>query len=120
MEITRKGILLEYLQREKMGLASCSRNARGLEPIRGFEEEFDRSEKRCRIVRELIQALESNEVEDAMMRWQTRAGIPRGGMDELAEENMPQEPTPIRPVTPIPVSYSWAGENTEGQTVMRF
>ena len=120
-EINRRNILLEYLQNEKMALASCSKNARGLEAIRGFETEFETCEKRCRIVRELIQALESSEVEDAMRKWQIRAGIPQGQMDELAEENMPKEPTPIGNVMPRPaVDYTWAGEQTEAQTVMRF
>jgi hypothetical protein len=127
-EITRKSILLDCLTREDATRRSFSREARGMTAIRGFEKEFDEYEKRCRILRDLIQALESTEVTEAMMKWQIRAMKGERTTEELKAENMPAEPTPDRPVViptgcgqpEAPVDYRWDGQHMETQLAMRF
>lgn len=51
-------------------MAKVSKNGMKLEPLRGFEDEFDAQMKRCRILREIIQALESEPVRRSMAEWQ--------------------------------------------------
>ena len=69
-EITKRSVLLDALGREEATWASCSKNGMKLEPLRGFDEEFDQQREKCRILREMIQALESEPVRKAMANWQ--------------------------------------------------
>lgn len=130
-EITRKSILIEVLENEKLRRAACSKNARGLEAIRGYEREFAECEKRCWLIADLIHALDSTEVREAMQKWQIRAMTGERMMDDLRLENMPEEPTPITPIV-IPmmaiqentatereaINYRWDGEKMEAQMAM--
>lgn len=71
-EPTRRGILREYLEIEEGMLRAYSRNMSKLEPKEGMEAKWERARKRCQIIREMIQALENDKVQEAMANWQTR------------------------------------------------
>lgn len=71
-EPTRRGILREYLEIEEGMLRAYSKHMSKLEPKEGMEEKWERARKRCQIIREMIQALENDKVQEAMANWQTR------------------------------------------------
>ena len=70
MEITRRSVLLDALEREEAVMASCSMNGMKLVPIRGYEEMFRGQREKCRLLREMIQALESEPVRREIANWQ--------------------------------------------------
>lgn len=70
MEITRRSVLLDALEREEAIMASCSVNGLKLVPIRGYEETFQGQREKCRLLREMIQALESESVRREIAKWQ--------------------------------------------------
>jgi hypothetical protein len=70
MEITRRSVLLDALEREEAVMASCSLNGMKLQPIRGYEEMFKGQREKCRLLREMIQALESEPVRREIANWQ--------------------------------------------------
>lgn len=70
MEITRKRVLSEALEREERIMRAYSKNGRGLEAQRDCWEEFKRQQEKCRILREMIQALDSEPVRKALANWQ--------------------------------------------------
>jgi len=69
-EITIRAILEEALKREDLLLLGYSRNPSRLEPVRGFETQFDRQQEKCRLLRELIQSLSAEPVKKAIADWQ--------------------------------------------------
>ncbi len=71
-EITRRSVLLECLELMRHRLRICSKNYDERLPKEGMEEQFDENEKKCRILRELIQAYESEPVRAAIAEWQIR------------------------------------------------
>lgn len=71
-EPTRRGILREYLEIEEGMLRAYSKHMSKLEPKEGMEAKWERARKRCQIIREMIQALENDKVQEAMANWQTR------------------------------------------------
>ena len=66
MEITRRSVLSAALQEKEMELKTFSVGFRGLEARRGCQEQFERYQKECRILRELIQALDNEKVRAAI------------------------------------------------------
>ena len=50
----------------------ASKNRRGFEALEGLEEEFEERREKCRILRDMIQALESGPVRAALAEWKTR------------------------------------------------
>ena len=70
MEITRRSVLLDALEREEAIMASCSMNGMKLQPIRGYEAQFNAQLEKCRILRDMIQALESEPVRRELANWQ--------------------------------------------------
>ena len=66
MEITRRSVLSAALQEKEMELKTFSVGFRGLEARRGCEKEFDRYREECRVLRELIQALDYEPVKAAI------------------------------------------------------
>ena len=78
MEVTRRSILSATLREKEMELKSFSLGFRGLEARRGCEKEFARYQKECRILRELIQALDNDKV--------------RAAIAEFLEEEPKEEP----------------------------
>ena len=71
-EITRRETLLDCLDYQRRFLMMASKDREGLVPIEGLEDEFDERETKCRILREMIQALESEPVRAALAEWQIR------------------------------------------------
>ena len=69
-EITRRSVLLDALAREEAGMAACSRDGKKLEPMTGLEETFKEQAEKCRLLREMIQALESEPVRQSIANWQ--------------------------------------------------
>lgn len=70
MEITRKSVLTDALQREERTLADYSINQTKLIPRPKFEQAFRDQQEKCRILREMIHALDSETVRRAMADWQ--------------------------------------------------
>lgn len=70
IEPTRRGILKEYLEIEEAALRVESKNMSKLEPKEGRERQWDYRRKRCGLLRDMIQALESEPVRKAMSDWQ--------------------------------------------------
>lgn len=70
IEPTRRGILKEYLEIEEAALRSESKNMSKLEPKQGRERQWELRRKRCGLLRDMIQALESEPVRKAMSDWQ--------------------------------------------------
>lgn len=70
MEITKRSVLLDALSREERTLADYSIHESKVLPRPGFEEAFKAQQDKCRILREMIQALESEPVRRAMANWQ--------------------------------------------------
>lgn len=71
-EITRRSTLLDCLDYQTRWLKMSSKGRKGREPIDGLEDEFYEREAKCRILRELIQALESDPVREVLADWQVR------------------------------------------------
>jgi len=69
-EITTRSVLAEALNDHEAFLSSCSKGGRRLEPVRGYEEDFEREKTKCEILRRLIRSLECDGVRKAMARWQ--------------------------------------------------
>lgn len=69
-EITRRSVLLAALEREEAEMAACSKGGRKLEPMRGLETIFDEQQQKCHILREMIQAMESEPVRRSIANWQ--------------------------------------------------
>lgn len=70
MEITKRTVLLDALDREERTLADYSINETKIIPRPGFQTAFRAQQEKCRILREMIQALESEPVRRAMADWQ--------------------------------------------------
>jgi len=71
-EITRRSVLLECLDIMRQSLRICSVNYEARMPKEGMEEQFNAFEKKCAILRDLIQAYESEPVRAALAEWQIR------------------------------------------------
>lgn len=65
-EVTRRSVLAEALQYRETIMRGFSQHGRGLAARRGYQEEFDRYREECRILRELMQALEYEPVRAAI------------------------------------------------------
>ena len=71
-EITRRETLLDCLEYETLKLLLVSKDHKGLTPAEGHEDEFDEYMEKCRILRDTIQALESEPVRQVLAEWQIR------------------------------------------------
>ncbi len=69
-EITRRSVLEEALEDQTVWLRSYSKMGRSLEPLPGYEKEFDRQRRKCELLREMIRSLENEGVRKAMADWQ--------------------------------------------------
>lgn len=72
MEITRRSVLSEALRYKRMMMNKHSRDGRGLRAREGYEAEFTRYSEECRILRELMQALEYEPVKAAIAEFLER------------------------------------------------
>ena len=80
-EITRRSVLLECLSIMREELNLCSSKYNGLEPKKGMEEAWEQAREKVRILQELIQAYESEQVRAAIAKWQ----------QEVMEHGAPKE-----------------------------
>lgn len=78
MEITRRSVLLAALEREEAEMAACSVDGKRLVPMRGLTEMFEEQKEKCRLLREMIQALESEPVRRSIANWQREVMQGRG------------------------------------------
>ena len=69
-EITRRSVLLEALDAQEAVLSRCSVNGLKLIPLPGMQEMFREQLEKCRILRELIQGLETEPVRRELAAWQ--------------------------------------------------
>ncbi len=69
-EITPRSVLAEALKTQEGYLEALSKGGRKLEPAAGCERRFDKAQKKCQILRELIRALESETVRSSIAQWQ--------------------------------------------------
>ena len=66
MEVTRKSVLAEALKYRRTNVILFSERGMGLRARKGMEDQFDRYVEECRILRELIQALDNDKVRAAI------------------------------------------------------
>lgn len=69
-DVTRRSVLLEALENQEAQLSRCSVEGKKLIPLPGMKEIFREQFEKCRILREMVQALESEPVRDAIAGWQ--------------------------------------------------
>ena len=70
MEITKRNTLLECLEMMKKIRNSFSKGRLGITPIDRYATLYEEYDRKCEILREMIQALESETVRRAMADWQ--------------------------------------------------
>lgn len=80
-EITRKSVLLECLSIMRSEQKICSKNYNCLEPAKGMEEAWEQGRTKIRILEEIIQAMDSEEVAKALANWQ----------QEIMEHGVPEK-----------------------------
>lgn len=68
-EITPRNVLLECLEYER-GIWKRISKRYGLVPAEGLDEEWETQRRKCEILQNLIQALESEPVRAALAGWQ--------------------------------------------------
>ena len=71
-EVTKRETLLDCLRYQERWMKTSSKGLKGIEPLEGLEDEFYERQEKCRILRELIQAMESEPVRAAIAEWQIR------------------------------------------------
>ena len=69
-EITTRNVLLECLEYEKQLWRNVSKRYNTLEPAPGLDEEWETQRRKCEILQELIQSMESEAVRKAIAGWQ--------------------------------------------------
>jgi len=69
-EITRKSVLLECLEYERGIMRLCSEDHKGRLPARDEEDLFFAQQKKCKILEELIHALDNPQVRGILSDWQ--------------------------------------------------
>jgi len=69
-EITRRSVLIEALENQEAQLSRCSVEGKKLIPLPGMKDIFRAQLEKCRILREMIHALESEPVRRVMADWQ--------------------------------------------------
>ena len=71
-EITKRETLLDCLEHMRVLKRVVSVDRKGIIPLEGFEDLYFERERKCCIIQELIQALESEPVRAALAEWQVR------------------------------------------------
>ena len=69
-ETTKKSVLLECLEYERGLKKMCSKEHKGLTAMKGLEDKFQEQAEKCRILEDMIHALDSEPVRRAMADWQ--------------------------------------------------
>ena len=68
--MTRREVLIECLELEREMWRISSKKYDTLEPMAGMEAAWEDYREKCRIIQEMIQALESETVRNALANWQ--------------------------------------------------
>lgn len=68
--MTRREVLIECLELEREMWRISSKKYDTLEPVRSMEAAWEDYREKCRIIQEMIQALESETVRNALANWQ--------------------------------------------------
>ena len=63
-------VMKEILEQEQRAWRICSKRYDTLEPAKGMESKWDVQRERCEVLREIIQAYESEPVRKAIAGWQ--------------------------------------------------
>jgi len=90
-EITKRSVLLECLEHERELWKLCSRKYNRLEPMKGMEERFEEQAEKCRILQEMIQAMESEPVRRAIAAWQEKIMVEPDAIQIAMKELEPAE-----------------------------
>ena len=90
-EITKRETLLECLDIMKKFRNNFSQRGYGMAPIERYTALFDEYDKKCEILREMIQALESEPVRKALSDWQKQ--VIRNGPEALSLDGPEQSET---------------------------
>ena len=69
-EITRRSVLLEALEDQEAKLSRCSVEGKKLIPMPGLQGMFREQLEKCRLLREMVQALENESVRRSIADWQ--------------------------------------------------
>ena len=70
MVVTKRETLLECLDLMEKFRKSFTVKGSGLMPIQRYQALYDEYDEKCKVLREMIQALESEPVRKAMAEWQ--------------------------------------------------
>ena len=89
-EITRKSVLLECLSIMRSELKILSRNYNGHEPANGMEEAWNQARKKVTILQDMIHAMESENVRQALADWQMDVIVNGPTALELDRGNEPE------------------------------
>ena len=92
-EITRRSVLIEALEMQEAKLSRVSVNGMKLIPLPGMKDEFRAQMEKTRILREMIQALESEPVRRVMADWQKDV-MSGKGVDVRILDRVPEIPRP--------------------------
>ena len=90
MAVTKRNVLLECLGWMERIKTAYSKDLKGREPDEKYGNMFQEYEEKCQILRELIRALESEPVRDAISNWQElidKYGPENAMLLEIAEDN---------------------------------
>ena len=102
MEVTKRETLLECLDLMKKFRACFSHKGMGMMPTPRYAALFKEYDEKCRILREMLQALESEPVRKALANWQQMVmekGPEALKLDEIDADNI----NPINgPLTELP------------------
>ena len=69
-EINRRSVLIECMAIIREELQICSKNWNGLEPKEGMEDAWQQCRQKIEILKDMIQALQSEPVRIALADWQ--------------------------------------------------
>lgn len=83
-EITKKSVLIECLEYEREIWKLSSKRYDTMEPMKGMEKEWEEQREKCRILQELIQALDSEPVRREMAQWQR--DVMAGKIENITEK----------------------------------
>lgn len=92
-EVTRKSVLTECLEYERGLKRMCSVDREGRIPLQGSEDLFYEQEKKCKIIEELIHALDNPEVRRILADWQK--DVMENGPSALDLEGLPKTPPTV-------------------------
>ena len=84
MAATIRSVLVEDLDLHERKVKRWSKTFRMLEPLPGFQDQWQEEKDKCEILRELIRAHESEPVRRAMADWQKEVMAAGGAPERLS------------------------------------